>query len=192
MISTLRTVLVVAVALLLAGCGGSGSTAGSSSAASSAASSSFAPTGDEQKAIDSLAASFVADSTGSFGLTQDQAQCVAQGFVSTFGVQGLIDMGILDSSLAPATSSTSPTLSADQASSAADAMLACVKGTDFVSSLMSGSGMDQSVIDCVSTALGDQGVHDVLVAVFESDQTKLQNALLPVMTTCAFSQGSTS
>jgi hypothetical protein len=192
MISTLRTALVVAVALLLAGCGGSGSTAASSASGSSSASSSAAPTGDEQKAIDSLASTFVADSTGSFGLTQDQANCVAQGFVSTFGVQGLIDMGVLDASLAPASSSTSPTLTPDQASSAADAMLACVQGPDFVSGLMSGSGMDQSVIDCVTSALGDQGIHDVLVAVFESDQTKLQNALLPVMTTCAFSQGSTS
>ena len=84
MISTLRTALVVAVALLLAGCGGSGSTAASSASGSSSASSSAAPTGDEQKAIDSLASTFVADSTGSFGLTQDQANCVAQGFVSTF------------------------------------------------------------------------------------------------------------
>lgn len=180
--TALRTALVVLVTVLLAGCGGGGSPSASTSSVPAASSA------DQQTAVQALTSIFVTDSTGSFGLTQDQAKCVAQGFVDRFGVQGLVDMGLLTSGLAPATTGPTPKLTADQASTAADAMLSCIKAGDFIDSLMAGSGMSQSVVDCLNAQLGDQGVHDVLVAVFENDQNKLQSAILPVMTSCALTQ----
>lgn len=191
MITALRAVAVVAFVVLLAGCSGSASSS-SSSTSSAASSASSSPTGtagatsvgDEQTAIQSLAGMFT-DVSGGFKLSQDQASCAAQGFVTQFGLQGLVDMGVLNPDFSPTDSTSVPAMSADQASKAADAMLGCINPTDFMATVMVGDGLDQSVVDCISSKLGEQGIHDVLAAVFSEDQTKLQSALLPVMGACA-------
>jgi len=182
MIARLRPLALVAVVVLLAGCSGSAPSSSGVTPPSSAGS----PSGssETQTVVQSLTASLVAGTSGGFGFTQTQAQCVAEGFVKVFGVQGLVTMGVLDSSLAPATSGPIPAMDATQAAQAADVTLGCVDGKQFIQQLMANGAAPQTLVDCVVNNLGDQTVRDVLIATFQDDQTKLQAALMPVMGNC--------
>lgn len=132
--------------------------------------------------VTALAGALLRHTDEAMGLDESQWRCVAQGFVDKFGVQGLVGMGLLDGSLTPV--SEARPMTADQASTAADAMLECVDAQDFVYSIYGGANMSQPVFECVTGLLGDQGVHDLLAANLSADWTKTPTILAPVMKVC--------
>ena len=141
------------------------------------------------EAAESLASVLQSNSTGEVGFTSGQADCVAEGFVEQFGVDGLQQMGLLDPDLGPGNLSGGFALSPVEASGAADATLVCVNAEDFMTNLMNSSkgsgGFDDATVDCMTEQLGDNGTHDLLVAAFQGDQSGLQEELMPVAMTCA-------
>lgn len=139
------------------------------------------------KAAESLASVLTNNSTGAVGFTSGQADCVAKGFVDQFGVDGLQEMGLLTEELDPGNPSGGFALSPVEASGAADATLACVNASDFITNLMNNGGpggLDDATVNCVADNLGDTGTHDLLVAAFEGDQKAIQDVLLPAAFAC--------
>ena len=141
------------------------------------------------KAVNSLTSVLESNSTGAVGFTSGQAGCVAEGFVKQFGVDGLQEMGLLDAEVEPGDHSGGFALSPVEASGAADATLACVNGSDFITNMMNSgegsSGFDEVTVNCVADTLGDTGTHDLLVAAFQGDQKALQDVLMPAALACA-------
>jgi hypothetical protein len=140
------------------------------------------------KAADSLTSVLETNSTGAVGFTSGQAGCVAEGFVEQFGVEGLQEMGLLDEELQPGHPTGGFKLSPVEASGAADATLACVNASDFITNLINSGGgsggLDEATVNCVADDLGETGTHDLLVAAFEGDQTALQDVLMPAAFAC--------
>ncbi|WP_183098725.1 hypothetical protein [Nocardioides pelophilus] len=193
MVRSRFTGLVLVLVVGLNGCGGDSSDDSSSKSDASDGESvgSIEPSesNPEVKAAESVASILETNSTGSFGFTAGQASCVAEGFVEQFGVEGLQDLGMLTEDLEPGSPTGGLHFSPVDASAAADATLACVNGVDFVRNLMNSGdaagGFDEATVDCVADALGEGGVHDLLVAAFRGDQQALQDALAPAAFSCA-------
>jgi hypothetical protein len=167
-------VLLLVTVTTLAGCGNS---------------SKSATPDPSTKAANSLTSVLETNSTGQVGFTHGQASCVSKGFVEQFGVDGLQKMGLLDEKLEPGHPSGGFKLSPVDASGAADATLACVNASDFITHLMNSGGtsggLDEATMNCIADTLGDTRIHDLLVAAFEGNQSSLKGVLMPAALSCA-------
>ncbi len=134
--------------------------------------------GDEEKASKAISDSLMQENEESLSVTQEQADCISDGFVDKIGVDQLKEYGVLTDDL-EATDTGDIELSEEDAGKAADSVMDCA---DFKEMFAQGFGEDlpAEAKECVDTALTDDVVKQFLTGIFAGStdgQQELQAAL---------------
>lgn len=163
----IRTIGAAAVlALALTACGGSG---------------------DDEKASTNLADSIMDSSSATFEVTQDQADCIGEGFVDEIGTDQLVDYKILDEDLEAADGLDSVKMSEDDAQAAADTMQNCADIKEIFTGAM--GELPEEALTCIDEKLTDDVLNEFLVAVFTDDQEAGTQGLMGALTECMAAAG---
>jgi hypothetical protein len=173
----MKTTLAVAAAALclaLAGCGGDGG--GSDNA-------------DEEKAAANLKTFFLEESEDAAGLdvTEEQAGCVSDGVVSEIGIEQLQDYGLLTDDLEVEKDADidEQDITAEDADSLAGTFVDCVDVKALITEQMGelpGATAEQK--KCISDALTDEALTDMLSQVFQGNEDEATSQLQSEMMGC--------
>lgn len=164
----IRTIgATAALALALAGCGGSG---------------------DDEKASKNLADSIMDSNSATFEVTQEQADCVGEGFVDEIGTDQLVEYKILNEDLEAADGLDAVKMSEGDAQSAADVMQGCADIKEILTGAMGGE-LPAEAKTCIDEKLTDDVLNEFLVAVFTDDQEAGTEGLTTALTECITAGG---
>lgn len=127
------------------------------------------------------------DVSGGTPLTEEQAECFADGLVDEVGVDTLQDYGLLDDDLALVDDANPTNMSAEDARATAGVLTGCV---DMVK-LLREQIDDQSEVDltdeqadCIAEAIDQDAIRDALAATFQGkddDESALTDSMGPLM-----------
>lgn len=138
---------LVALVLVLAGCGGGGDD-------------------DVKKAIaDELSSS----SGAGLDLSKSEAECIADGMVDEVGVDQLKEYGIVTDDGDVDKSPDDVEMSTDDADATASAFVDCVDVQELMMGQIPTEGMDDAMQACVEEAMSEDVIHDVLAASFAGE-----------------------
>lgn len=129
--------------------------------------------GDEEQAATSIASQLREAGTADLRVSQEEANCIGEGFVDEIGTDQLQEYGLLNEDL-EATQKSDVELSQDDADKAATVFQDCADVKALMLKGMEGSGMPASAQDCVEGKLDDDTLHDLLVGTFSGDQGVLE------------------
>ncbi len=178
----MNKMLAVAAALCLAltACGGDGDGGGGESNA------------DQEKAAANLKAYFLEEGKDAAGLeiTDEQAGCVSDGVVDKIGITQLQDYGLLTGDLEVAEDADldEEEITAEDADSLAGTFVDCVDVKALIQKNMGDLPQaTQKQKDCISDALTDEALKEMLSQVFQGKEneatSKLQNEMLSCVKT---------
>lgn len=167
------------LAALLVGCGDDGGSAD----------------GGEGDYVDAIAAQIEAESETESGLpvSEDEARCLATGFVDALGVDGLVDLGLDVEAIEAGEELDESQLSEDEARTVTDAMFECVDFTALFVESMAGSDVSEESAECLAEGLeGSDAFRDMIVAgmlggdagSFEQQDPETQAAFTEIVTEC--------
>lgn len=159
-----------ALTLVLAGCGNS----------------------EEDQASEAIAQNMLENSKEDdevFQVSEDEANCVGDGFVDGIGVEKLKEYGVLTEDLEADTEfGEDMKMSKDDAESAADTMLDCLDLKEALTESMGDELDDQpEAKKCLEDAFTDDTLKTFLVAMFSGDETAAQEALTGDLMECVMS-----
>lgn len=165
------TVAVVTAALLtLSACGG----------------------GDESEAKDNLAKSFAQEEGGALSgadLTEEEAGCLSDGLVDEVGVEKLQEYGILEDDLAVVETADDVKFEAGDADAFAGVVTDCVDVSQLITDQMAEQDLTAEQEECVSDALDEDAVRDLLSATFQGEQPEMEGAIGEAMACVMEGQG---
>ncbi|QZY30283.1 hypothetical protein [Nocardioides coralli] len=144
---------------------------------------------EEGQAREALATSLLASNAdGTFEVSQEEADCVADGMVEEIGVDKLIDYGLLTEDLeARDESLENQELEQEDADSAATVFVDCVDVqallTDSIAQGLGGD-VDPELASCIEERLTDEVVRDFLATVFTGDQAAATQAVTQELSSC--------
>jgi hypothetical protein len=174
-----KTLAVTAAALCfaLAGCGGDGGSGGGSDNA------------DEEKASANLKAYFLEESEDTAGLeiNDEEAGCVSDGVVDQIGIDQLQDYGLIDDELEVVEDADldEEEVKPEDADSLAGTFVDCVDVKGLITKQMGElPGATQKQKDCISDALTDEALTDMLSQVFQGDEDAATKKLQSEMMAC--------
>ena len=166
------TVAVVTAALLtLSACGGGG---------------------DESEAKDNLAESFAKEEGGALtgaDLTEDEAGCLSDGLVDEVGVEKLQEYGILEDDLAVVEDADDVKFEAGDAAAFAGVVTDCVDVSQLITDQMAEQDLTAEQEECVSEALDEDAVRDLLSATFQGQEPEMDGAIGDAMACVMEGQG---
>lgn len=170
------SVVALALTLGLAACGGDDDGGG----------------GGDQALVDAIAADLVAGNTGAVGeITEEQADCVAEGVVDGVGADQLAEYGITAEDVATI---EEVGLSEEDATAVADAMTECVDiEALFLEGMAADGTMPQEAVDCIADAIDEDMLTSFLVAGLtggDPEAAAVENeALMTAVTDCMTTAG---
>ena len=138
--------------------------------------------GDDGKASKAIADSIMESNSDTFEVTQEQADCVGEGFVDEVGTDKLVEYGIITEDLKQADGIEQVEMSDDDAESAADVMQECADIKKIFTSAM--PDLPEEAQACIDEKLTDDVLHEFLVAVFKNDQDGGTQNLMTALTEC--------
>jgi hypothetical protein len=142
-----RTLGAIAVfALALTGCGG----------------------GDDATASESISTAIRDSDTQDMSLTQEQADCIGDGFVEEIGTDQLVEYKVLNDDLSVNEGVDNVEMSEADAKAAAGVVLDCADFKEVFTGMM--EGMPEEARTCLDEALTDERLRDFLAATFSGDE----------------------
>lgn len=172
----LLAVTTAALCLVLAGCGGDDGGGESDNA-------------DEKKAAANLKAYFLSESQDTAGLeiNDEQAGCVSDGVVDKIGISQLQDYGLIDDDLEVVKDANldEEDITAEDADSLAGTFVDCVDVKGLITKQMGNlPGATQKQKTCISEALSDEALTDMLSQVFQGNESEATKDLQSKMQAC--------
>ena len=143
--------------------------------------------GDDSAASKAIADSIMDSNDETFEVTQDQADCVGDGFVEEIGTDQLVEYGIITEDLEAESTIDTVEMSKDDAQSAADVMQDCADIKEIFSGAM--GELPAEARACIDEKLTDEVLNSFLVAVFSNDQESGTQELMTALTECMAHQG---
>ena len=143
--------------------------------------------GDDEKASKSLSASIMDSNDETFEVTQEQADCVGDGFVEEIGTDKLVEYEVLKDDLSANEGIENVEMSEDDAGSAADVMLDCVDIKEVFTSSM--GELPAEAKACFEENLTDDLMRGFLVALFQGDEDGGTQELMTALTECMSAGG---
>lgn len=173
----LLAVTTAALCFALAGCGGDDGGGGGSDNA------------DEKKAAANLKAYFLSESQDTAGLeiNDEQAGCVSDGVVDKIGISQLQDYGLIDDDLEVVKDANldEEDITAEDADSLAGTFVDCVDVKGLITKQMGNlPGATQKQKTCISDALSDEALTDMLSQVFQGNEDEATKDLQSKMGAC--------
>lgn len=126
--------------------------------------------GDDDKAAKAISAQIQEDNDSELSVTEDEADCIGEGFVSEIGTEKLQEYELLNSDL-EATDESDITMSEDDADEAATVFEDCADIKALLTEAMGSEGLPDSAAECVEEELTDERLHDFLVSLFSGDDS---------------------
>ena len=143
--------------------------------------------GDDEAASKAIADSIMDSNDETFEVTQEQADCVGDGFVDEIGTDQLVEYGIITEDLKTDSTIDSVEMSKDDAQSAADVMQDCADIKEIFSGAM--GELPAEAKECIDGKLTDDVLNKFLVAVFSNDQEAGTQELTAALAECLTPQG---
>ena len=143
--------------------------------------------GDDEAASKAIADSIMDSNDETFEVTQEQADCVGEGFVEEIGTDQLIEYGIITEDLETDSTIDTVEMSKSDAESAADVMQDCADIKEIFAGAM--GELPAEAQDCIDEKLTDDVLNKFLVAVFSNDQESGTQELTAALTECLTPQG---
>ena len=138
--------------------------------------------GDDAQASESISQAIRDSESQDMALTQQQADCIGDGFVEEIGTDQLVEYGIITEDLKASGGIEDVEMSEGDAGSAADVMAECAD----IKALFTGamSELPEEAQTCVDENLTDEVLHDFLVSIFMNDQQGGQQELMGALQEC--------
>lgn len=145
---------------------------------------------DEETAKANIQEGVLTDDSASGGapLSEDQAECFADGMVDKLGVEKLQDYGLLDDDLGFVGDANPTDMSADDAEAAAGVLTDCVDFGDLLRSQLEEQGdvkLTDAQLDCITDTIDEKAIREGLAAVFQGqdeDDNPLADSMGDLMT----------
>lgn len=138
---------------------------------------------DDEKAATSIAEQFQDDGESGLTVTDEEAQCLGDGFVSEVGTEKLQEYELLNDDL-ETTEQGDIEMSDGDADKAATVFQDCADVKGLMLEGLSSDDMPAEATECVESELTDERVHEFLVALFQNDEEGGQEALAGPITEC--------
>ncbi len=160
--STLRTILGTSGLVLLLALGACGS-------------------GDDGKAADAISESLTAENDELLQVTDEQADCVGEGFVDEIGTDKLTEYGILTEDLEASDEALNTKMEQADAEAAAAVLVDCTDAQKlFIEAITQGQDLPAEAQACIEEALTDEVVTDFFSATFAQDTELAGEAMAPL------------
>jgi len=136
---------------------------------------------DDGKAADAISSSLTADSDQALQVTDEQADCVGEGFVDDIGTDKLTDYGILTEDLEASDKALDTKMDKADAEAAAAVLVGCTDAQKLFSDAISqGQEIPAEAQACLDEALTDEVVTDFFAATFAQDTALAAEAMTPL------------
>jgi hypothetical protein len=142
---------------------------------------------DEQAASEAIAAWVMEGSDEGSGVTRQGADCVGDGMVEEIGIDKLIEYRILTEDLEVSKGLDNVEMSRADAGSAAEVMMDCADVKQIYTSAL--GDLTEDARACVEENLGDQVIHEFLVARFMDELEEGQQAVVTALQECMAGDG---
>jgi hypothetical protein len=135
---------------------------------------------DDDKAAEAVAETFADGSDETFQVSQEQADCVGEGFVDEIGVDKLQEYGVITDDL-ETTRTVSVKMSKQDAEAAAKVLVDCTDANQlFRDVMLSGEELPEATQKCLDDALSEELIKDFFAATFTQDQAAASEAMTPL------------
>lgn len=135
---------------------------------------------NDDKAAEAVSQSLMDEKTSTFAITQEEADCVGEGFVDEVGADRLTEYGILTEDL-EAAPDADVTMSPEDADAAAGVMVDCTDAARLVKdAMLSGGDTDPAVERCLDDILTADNIEGFIAAIFAGDEPATQDLLTPM------------
>lgn len=138
---------------------------------------------DDEKAAASIAKQFQDDGDSGLTVTDEEAQCLGDGFVSEVGTEKLQEYELLNDDL-EATEEGDIEMSDGDAEKAATVFQDCADVKGLMLEGLESEDMPDEAKECVESELTDERVQEFLVALFQNDEEGGQAAIAEPITEC--------
>ena len=137
--------------------------------------------GDDGKAADAISESLTAENDELFQVTEEQADCVGEGFVDEIGTDKLTEYGILTEDLEASDETLGTKMEQADAEAAAGVIVECTDAEKLFSDAMSqGQEIPAEAQACIDEALTDDVLEDFFTATFAQDGELATEAMAPL------------
>ena len=136
---------------------------------------------EEDKAAEAVSAGLTKEQDDTFQVTQEEADCVGEGFVDELGVDKLKEYGLLTEDLEASDKAIEATLPKEDAEGAAKVLVDCTDATQLLKdAMMGGEEMAPEMESCLDDALTDEALEAFFAATFAEDQEAAAEAMAPL------------
>ena len=136
---------------------------------------------DDEKASDAVSAGLLKGQEGTFKFTQEQADCVGDGFVEEIGVDQLQQYGIITEDFEASDKPIETKLAGEDADGAGKVLVDCVDAAQlFKDAMLTGRELSSEVESCIDDALTDDVLTRFFAATFSEDQAAAAAATAPL------------
>ncbi len=137
--------------------------------------------GDDGKAADAISESLTAENDEVLKVTDEQADCVGEGFVDEIGTDKLTEYGILTEDLEASDEALDTKMEQADAEAAAGVLVDCTDAAELFSDAMfQGEDIPAEAQACIDEALTDDVVEDFFTATFAQDEALATEAMTPL------------
>jgi hypothetical protein len=124
--------------------------------------------GDDEKASESISKAIRDSDSQNMTLTQQQADCIGEGFVEEIGTDQLVEYKVLKEDLSVNEGVDNAKMSEGDAEAAADVVLECADVREVFTGMM--EGMPEEAQTCLEEQLTDERLRAFLAATFSGNQ----------------------
>ena len=136
---------------------------------------------DEDQAAEAVSAGLLEAQDGAFQFTQEQADCVGDGFVEEIGVDQLQEYGIITDDLEATDKPIEAKLTGDDADGAGKVLVGCVDAAQFFKDeVLSRQDLTPEVESCIDDALTEELLTKFFSATFSEDRAAAAEATTPL------------
>ena len=135
---------------------------------------------DEDQASEAVSEGLLKEQDGAFQFTQEQADCVGEGFVEEIGVDQLKEYGIITDDLEASDEPIETKLSGDDADGAGKVFVDCVDSAQLFKAILGDQELSAEVESCIDDALTDEVLTKFFAATFSEDQAAAGEAMAPL------------
>lgn len=136
---------------------------------------------EEDQAAKAVSAGLMKEQDETFKVTQEEADCVGEGFVDELGVDKLKEYGLLTEDLEASDKAIEATLPKDDAEGAATVLVDCTDAAKlFMNAMTGGEDLDPEMESCLDDALTDDALEAFFAATFAEDQDATAEAMAPL------------
>ena len=136
---------------------------------------------DDDKAAEALSKSLIQENDEVFKVSQEDADCVGQGFVDEIGTDKLKEYGILTEDLEASDETLSTKMSKEDAEAAAAVFVDCTDAVELFSAAMfAGEDISDETQACIDAELTEDVIEQFFVATFAQDESLVGDAMAPL------------